>query len=109
MNTAIRGGSRYTRPELNLGTFYVALTLDVWSRWAKEDYVSLVVHYVDSDWFLQKRIIGFYLLDMAHTDVDISKRIYLFILSYYNLENLVIGETLDRMEREKSKYQTHND
>ena len=52
--------------EFKRGTFSVALTSDVWSGRAKQDYVSVVAHYVDGDWNLQKRIIGFPLLDVAH-------------------------------------------
>jgi hypothetical protein len=30
----------------------VALTLDIWSGNAKEDYISVVAHYVNTDWEL---------------------------------------------------------
>ena len=33
-------------------TFSVALTSDVWSSRVKQDYVSVVAHYVDRDWNL---------------------------------------------------------
>ena len=58
--------------EFKRGTFSVALTSDVWSGRAKQDYVSVVVHYVDGDWNLQKRIIGFPLLDVTHNGRNIS-------------------------------------
>ena len=46
--------------EINKGTFNVALTSDVWSGSAREDYISVVVHFVDDEWILQKCIlIGF--------------------------------------------------
>ena len=52
--------------EFRRGTFSIALTLDVWSGRSKQDYISVVAHYVDGDWNLQKRIISFSLLDVAH-------------------------------------------
>jgi hypothetical protein len=36
----------------------VALTSDIWSVNAKEDYISVVAHYMNADWELQKRVIG---------------------------------------------------
>ena len=35
--------------EFKRGIFFVALTSDVWSGRAKQDYVSIVAHYVDRD------------------------------------------------------------
>ena len=34
--------------------FSVALTLDIWSGNAKEDYISVVARYVSADWELKK-------------------------------------------------------
>ena len=39
---------------------YVALTSDIWSGNAKEDFITVVAHYVSADWELQKKVIGFY-------------------------------------------------
>jgi hypothetical protein len=36
----------------------VALTSDIWSGKAKEDYISVVAHFVNSDWCLEKRLLG---------------------------------------------------
>ena len=38
----------------------VALTSDIWSGNAKEDFITVVAHYVSADWELQKKVIGFY-------------------------------------------------
>ena len=35
--------------EFKMGTFSVALTSDVWSGRAKQDYVRVVAHYIDGD------------------------------------------------------------
>ena len=42
---------------------FVALTSDIWSGNAKEDYISVVAHYVNTDWELQKRVIGLRLIE----------------------------------------------
>ena len=35
--------------ELENGTFNVAFTSDIWSGRAREDYISVVIHYLDND------------------------------------------------------------
>jgi hypothetical protein len=40
------------------GASSIALTSDIWSGNAKEDYISVVAHYVSVDWELQKKVIG---------------------------------------------------
>ena len=44
----------------------VALTSDIWSGNAKEDYISVVAHYVNADWELQKKVIGLRLIEVKH-------------------------------------------
>ena len=80
--------------EINNGTFNVALTSDIWSGRAKEDYLSVVIHYIDSDWVIQKRIIGFRLVVTSHTRTAICEHI-LNILVDYDLTERVIAVTLD--------------
>jgi hypothetical protein len=60
----------------------------------KEDYLSVVVHFVTADWELEKRIIGFMLIDCSHSGVNIAERISLF-LSEYDLITKVLSVTLD--------------
>jgi hypothetical protein len=45
----------------------VALTSDIWLGNAKEDYISVVAHYVNVDWDLQKKVIGLRLIQVKHT------------------------------------------
>ena len=45
----------------------VALTSDIWSGNAKEDYISVVPHFVSADWELQKKVIGLRLIEVKHT------------------------------------------
>jgi hypothetical protein len=45
----------------------VSLTSDIWSDNAKEDYISIVAHYVSANWELQKRVVGFRLIEVKHS------------------------------------------
>jgi hypothetical protein len=44
----------------------VCLTSDIWSGNAKEDYLSVVAHYINSGWQLEKRVLGLVLIDVSH-------------------------------------------
>ena len=44
----------------------VSLTSDIWSGNAKEDYISVVAHFVSADWELQKKVIGLRLIEVKH-------------------------------------------
>jgi hypothetical protein len=70
------------------------LTSDIWSGNAKEDYLSVVVHFVTIDWELEKKIIGFRLIDCSHSGVNIAERISLE-LADYELTSKVLSVTLD--------------
>ena len=45
----------------------LALTSDIWSSNAKEDYISVVAHFVSADWELQKKVIRLRLIEVKHT------------------------------------------
>jgi hypothetical protein len=53
----------------------VALTSDIWSGNAKEDYISVVAHYVNADWDLQKKVIGLRLIEVKHTGENIAEKL----------------------------------
>jgi hypothetical protein len=36
---------------------FVALTSDIWNGKAKEDYLFVVAHFVNSNWELEKRLV----------------------------------------------------
>ena len=44
----------------------VALISDIWSGNAKEDYISIVAHYVNADWELQKKVIGLHIGEKSY-------------------------------------------
>ena len=51
----------------------VGLTSDIWFGNAKEDYLSVVCHYVNSDWQLEKRVLGLSLIDVSHSGDNIAE------------------------------------
>ena len=44
----------------------VCLTSDIWSGNDKEDYLSVVAHYINFDWQLEKRMLDLVLIDVSH-------------------------------------------
>jgi hypothetical protein len=52
------------------------------------------MHFVTTNWELEKRIIGFRLIDCSHTGVNIAERISL-VLAKYDLTSKVLSVTLD--------------
>jgi hypothetical protein len=75
-------------------TSFVALTLENWSGNAKEDYISVVAHYVNADWELQKRVIGFRLIEVKHSDENIAERIAT-VVEEFCLIDKIFSVTLD--------------
>jgi hypothetical protein len=75
-------------------TSSVALTSDIWSRNAKEDYISVVCHYVNADWELQKRVIGLRLIEVRLTGQNIAERIAI-VVEEFCLVDKIFSVTLD--------------
>jgi hypothetical protein len=72
----------------------VSLTSDIWSGNAKEDYISVVCHYVNSDWELQKRVVGFRLIDVKHSGENIAERIA-GVVEEFGVVDKIFAVTLD--------------
>ena len=77
--------------------YYLALISDIWSGNAKEDYLSVVAHYVNVDWQLEKRTIGLRLIDVSHNAENIAERIT-SVLADYELTDKVFSVTLDNAD-----------
>jgi hypothetical protein len=60
----------------------VCLTSDIWSNNSREDYLSMVFHFVTNDWELDKHIISMRLIDYAHTGVNIVERVLQVIFQF---------------------------
>ena len=72
----------------------VSLTSDIWSGNTKEDYISVVAHYVNADWELQKRVIGFRLIEVKHSGENIAERIA-SVVEEFGLIDKIFAVTLD--------------
>ncbi|WVZ90206.1 hypothetical protein U9M48_036529 [Paspalum notatum var. saurae] len=83
----------------------VALTSDIWNGNAKEVYLSVVAHFVNSDWQLEKRIRAMRLIDVSHSGVNISERINA-VVQEYALTDKVFSITLDNASA-NTKQWTH--
>ena len=79
----------------------VAVTSDIWSGKAKEDYISVVAHFINSDWHLQKRVLGLRLIDVSHNADNIAERIKA-VLTEYGILNKVFSVTLDNASANKN-------
>jgi hypothetical protein len=72
----------------------VAITSDIWSGNAKEDYLSVVAHYINADWQLEKRVLGLRLIDVSHNAENIAERVA-NVLNDYGVLKKVFSVTLD--------------
>jgi hypothetical protein len=70
------------------------LTSDIWSSNDKEDYITVVVHYITTDWELKKSVIGFKLIEVSHNGMNIAKCIS-GVLADWGLLDKVFAVSLD--------------
>jgi len=82
----------------------VCLTSDIWSCNAKEDYLSVVAHYINSDWQLEKRVLGLRLIDCSHNGQNIADLVA-SVLVDYGLTRKVFAVTLDNASSNVSAMQ----
>ncbi|XP_039786943.1 uncharacterized protein LOC120653078 [Panicum virgatum] len=82
----------------------VYLTSDIWSGNDKEDYISVVAHYINSDWQLEKRVLGLVLIDVSHNGQNIADRAA-SVLADYGLTEKVLAATLDNASSNASAMQ----
>jgi hypothetical protein len=87
------------------GVTSVSLTSGIWFGNAKGDYLSVVAHYVNPDWQLEKRVIGFRLIDESHSGDNIVERVYA-VLDEYGLTTKVFSVTLDNASSYNKAIQT---
>jgi hypothetical protein len=72
----------------------VCLTSDIWSNNAKEDYLSVLAHYINPNWQIEKRVLGLVLIDCSHNGENIVYRVESVLAKYGVLEK-VFSVTLD--------------
>ena len=66
----------------------MCLTSDLWSGKAKEDYLSVVAHYINPDWQLAKRVLGLVLIDYSHNGENIANRVASVLADYGVLDKV---------------------
>ena len=79
----------------------VAITSDIWSGKAKEDYLSVVAHFINADWQLEKMVLGLRLIDVSHNAENIAERVA-SVLAEYGILNKVFSVTLDNASANKN-------
>jgi len=70
------------------------LTSDIWLGNAKEDYITVVAHYITANWELKKSVIGFKLIEVSHNGINITKCIA-SVLRDFGLLDKVFVVSLD--------------
>jgi hypothetical protein len=76
------------------GASSIALTSNIWSGNAKEDYISVVTHYVSADWELQKKVIGLRLIEVRHTGENIAEK-FACVVQEFGMIDKIYSVTLD--------------
>ena len=72
----------------------VALTSDVWSNGTSHDYICICSHFIDKDWNVEKRLIGFKIMDEGHNGERIVEQI-LQAVNDYGVTGQIISITMD--------------
>ena len=72
----------------------MALTSNIWSSGTSYDYIGVCCQYIDKDWNVEKRIIGFILIDEEHSKEMIAQQI-LQVVNDYGVTGRVISITMD--------------
>jgi hypothetical protein len=72
----------------------VCLTYDIWFGNAKEDYLSVVFHFVSEYWKLEKHVVGMRLIACSHTSINIVEHI-MQVISKCSMSYKVFSITLD--------------
>jgi hypothetical protein len=83
----------------------VFLISNIWSGNVKEDYISVVAHYVSADWELQKRVVGFRLIEVSHSGENIVERIASVVKEFGLIDN-IFAITLDNASSNATTMET---
>jgi hypothetical protein len=76
------------------GVENVNITSDMWTSLQRVSYMVVTCHYVDSDWFLQKRILNFFNVPPLHSGVVIADALKKCFVEW-GIENKVLTITID--------------
>ncbi|RZC51415.1 hypothetical protein C5167_019838 [Papaver somniferum] len=79
---------------LKLSPGRICLTSDMWTSVTTTGYISLIAHYLDKDWVLQKKLLNFSPLSPPHTGEHLSSKLFAMIEDW-GIEEKVSNITLD--------------
>jgi len=79
-----------------------ALTSDIWtSSHQRTCYVSVVAHYLDDEYALNKRVIGFRLMEESHCGDSIASHI-IEVIHDFKIDDKILSITLDNASSKTS-------
>ncbi|RDX79021.1 hypothetical protein CR513_40605, partial [Mucuna pruriens] len=87
----------------------ISLTSNLWTSCNIEGYISLIAHYVDTNWKLNSKILNFCYMPPFHTGFELSKKVNEFLQKWLICDGgflhmiEVVAHALDKI-RENIKY-----
>ena len=69
-------------------------TMDMWTSCQNKGYMCVTIHWIDDNWRMQKRIIGFFNVKGRHTGAKLSETFTEVMVKWY-IENRLFALTLD--------------
>ncbi|CAD6270876.1 unnamed protein product [Miscanthus lutarioriparius] len=69
-------------------------TMDMWTSCQNKGYMCVTIHWVDDEWRMQKRIIGFFNVKGRHTGAKLSETFTEVMVNWY-IEKRLFALTLD--------------
>ncbi|KAK9690066.1 hypothetical protein RND81_09G102300 [Saponaria officinalis] len=79
----------------------ISLTSDCWTFVTTDGYISLIAHFIDENWHLQKRVLNFSFLPPPHSGVAMSVKVTT-LLKEWGIENRIMSMTLDNASANNS-------
>ena len=72
----------------------VALTSDVWSSGTSHDYICICSHFIDKDWNIEKKLIGFKVMVEGYSGEQIADQV-LKAINDFGVTSRIISITMD--------------
>ncbi|OAY78882.1 putative AC transposase, partial [Ananas comosus] len=82
----------------------ISLTSDIWTSRNEHSFICVTAHWIDSNWILQKRIIGFQELEFPHTGINIAQAIE-NVLLIYNISQKIFSISFDNASNNRTAVQ----
>lgn len=99
---------------INSNASRVSITSDLWTATEMSCYMSMAAHYIDAEWKLHKKLIGFAHIKGPHNgenvgqelikrlyDWNLDKKLFSFVLDNSSVNDVVIKDLLDDLRPKK--------